>query len=412
LHSASAQEATFPQRLILFWTPHGTVYDAWRPTGSESAFTLGPILQPLAPFQSRLCVLDGLDITHSAVPAPPHTEGIGLVWTGSHLGAGTRFMTQEYPHDWVEGPSVDQVVASRIGTTTPYKSLEFGVDPGGNSPVARMIYAGAGQPLQPESDAGRAFDRLFAGVNLDDAARLEFERARDERRSVLGLVSSQATRARDRVSMDDRFKLQAHLDGLSALEKRLDVARPADCRAPTLEGGSGEPWQLQQQFDVMAAALSCDMTRVASMQFIFGDNDGHVYDWLGIARGHHDITHEGDSNLEARGQLVQISTWYAEQLAYLLRALDAIPEGAGTVLDNTLVVWGSELGTGNSHSFEQVPFVLAGGAAGRLRMGRYLQYGGEAHNRMLVSICHAMGLTDVTSFGTTDGGTGPLSGLG
>ena len=120
LHSASAQEATFPQRLILFWTPHGTVYDSWRPTGTESAFTLGPILQPLAPFQSRLCVLDGLDITHSAVPAPPHTEGIGLVWTGSNLGAGTRFMTQEFPHDWVEGPSVDQVVATRIGTITPY----------------------------------------------------------------------------------------------------------------------------------------------------------------------------------------------------------------------------------------------------------------------------------------------------
>jgi hypothetical protein len=110
-------------------------------------------------------------------------------------------------------------------------------------------------------------------------------------------------------------------------------------------------------------------------------------------------------------KITAINTWYSEQVKYLMDALAAIPEGTGSVLDNTLIVWGNELSRGNSHGNEPVPFVLLGGASGALEMGRFLQYDGTRHNRLLVSICHAMGLTEQQTFGDTDGGSGGLQGL-
>src|SRR5262245_47482947 len=117
LLNAEGAEALFPKRLVLFYTPHGTIYDNWKPSGSATSFTLGPVLKPLAPFQQKINVLDGLQITHSAVRAPSHTEGIGLVWTGSNLSQGSAFNFQGYPFDWVDGPSVDQAIAANVGTS-------------------------------------------------------------------------------------------------------------------------------------------------------------------------------------------------------------------------------------------------------------------------------------------------------
>jgi hypothetical protein len=126
---------------------------------------------------------------------------------------------------------------------------------------------------------------------------------------------------------------------------------------------------------------------------------------------HHLLSHEGDMNGGAQADLSTIYSWYADRFAYFLDLLDGLPEGDGTVLDNSIVVWGSELGKGNTHSFENVPFVVAGGAGGRLAGGRYLEYDTVDHNRLLVSICHLMGYEDVESFGATDVGSGPLAGL-
>jgi hypothetical protein len=200
---ASAQ-APYPKRLLLFYTPHGTIYDGWKPSGTRDDFTLGSILAPLERHKSKLNVLDGLRIQHSRVPAPPHTEGMSLVWTGSHLGQGNTFMVQEFPIDWVEGPSVDQVIAQRVGAATAFRSLELGVKPAGSSPTSRMIYAGARQPVQPESNPARAFDRLFSGAlpgaMPDAAAALRLAR----RRSVLDVVAGQLTGLQGKLASDLR----------------------------------------------------------------------------------------------------------------------------------------------------------------------------------------------------------------
>lgn len=163
--------------------------------------------------------------------------------------------------------------------------------------------------------------------------------------------------------------------------------------------------------DLIAASLACDLTRVASLQYTVGDNDYGTYSWLGITReGHHPLTHAGDSDVQAKEDLTKIYTWYAERFAYLLDKLDAVKEGSGTLLDNTLVIWGSELGKGNSHSFDNTPFVVAGGAGGRVRTGRFLQFNKVPHNRLLVGALNAFDVQTDT-FGKTDTGKGPLTGL-
>jgi hypothetical protein len=164
------------------------------------------------------------------------------------------------------------------------------------------------------------------------------------------------------------------------------------------------------QIDLMVMALTCDMTRVASLLWTSATSN-QTYPFLGFIDKHHELSHEGDSNTTAQNKLTDINTFYAGELAYLMQKLEAVPEGQGTMLDNTLIVWGNELGKGNSHSHHPIPIVLAGGAQGYFRMGRSMTVGDIIHNRLLVSLCHYMGLTDQETFGNLDAGNGPLNGL-
>ncbi|HVJ16076.1 MAG TPA: DUF1552 domain-containing protein [Polyangiaceae bacterium] len=404
-------------RLILWFTPHGTIYDNWKPSGAGSEFELSPILSPLQGHKDKLVILDGLHINPEGVGAP-HTKGSPLLWTASPLLTDMTFERTDgeggFYHGWNSAPSVDQVILQALGSTTPYPSLEFGVRSGGNHPGTRMIYSAAEAPLAPETDPWDAFDRL-----IGDFGKTEEERAlqRVERRSSLDVVASELEALRGKIGSSERHKLDAHLTAVREIEQRLE-ADPILCAGPMLgdRGDSNVPENTPVVFDrmseLMASSLACGLTDVASMQYRVGENDGgYTYDWLGITSlEHHLMSHEGDSNEAARAELTKIYTWYSERFAYFLDQLAAIPDGDGTLLDNSLVVWGSELGKGNTHDFEHVPFVLAGGAAGKLVTGRYLTYGAVEHNRLLVDICRLMG-HDVDTFGHTDVGHGGLKGL-
>jgi hypothetical protein len=413
---ASGQAAP-PKRLILFFTPHGTVWNQWAPTGTESVFTLSPILQPLERHKSHLTVLAGVGVPDKGVGAP-HTKGPSLLWTGSTLADDGTFNRTDCSggctFGWNTSASIDQLVVAALKPTTVYKSLQFGVRCGGNNPASRMIYTAAQQPLAPETDPWAAFGRLFAVPTAPTAlAKLQAER-----KSSLDVVAAELGAIRTRLAAADRAKLDAHLASVSALEKRLLATQPAACAPPALGAklAAGDqlntPTVVDRQFDLMTAALACDLTRVASFQYSIGDNDGTIYSWLGHTTAHHGMTHAPDSDTATWAAVAQIYNWYATKFGELLDRLAAVKEGAGTMLDNTLVVWGSELGKGNSHSFAQVPFVLAGGAGGALRPGRFLQYpAGTLHNRLLVSIAQAMGATGIAKVGSTDTGSGPLPGL-
>ncbi len=235
-------------------------------------------------------------------------------------------------------------------------------------------------------------------------------------------LRAQATRmlgVKKQATAEDRHKLESHLESVRRIETRLEQ-KPVACsrvvRQPqALDPNAADnvPAILDLQQDLLVASLACDITRVASLQYRVGENDSQRYPWLGIDQeDHHLLSHAGDSAADQRGKLIKIYTWYADRFARLLDGLAAVREGDETLLDNTLVVWGSEIAKGNTHGFIGMPFVTAGSCGGRVRTGRFLEYAPSTpHNRLLVSICHAMGLPDIERFGSTDDGRGPLQRL-
>jgi hypothetical protein len=419
LLNAQGQEAQ-PLRLILWFTPHGTIYDNWKPAGGQTDFTFSPILKPLERHRAKVNILDGLKIQD--VPdgvGAPHTKGPPLLWTASPLNKDMTFTREDGSggmyYGWNSAPSLDQVLLNQLNVTTPYKSLEFGVRSGGSHPGRRMIFTGSETPLAPETNPWQAFDRLIGDIGKTTG---ELEAIRAERRSVLDVLDGELVSLQGKVSKADKLKIDAHLAAVREVEMRLQNS-PIACEGPVLGNevdsnlASNTPVVMDALISLMAASLSCGLTQVASMQYRVGENDGgYLYDWLGITSlEHHLMTHEPDSNATAKADLSKIYTWYTEMFATFLDKLDAIPEGNGTMLDNSIVVWGSELGKGNSHSFEKVPFVVAGGAGGKLPGGRYLQFDDVLHNRLLVSVAQLMGVPEMDKFGTTDTGSGNLTGF-
>jgi hypothetical protein len=165
------------------------------------------------------------------------------------------------------------------------------------------------------------------------------------------------------------------------------------------------------QMDLMLLAQTCGMTRVSTFMFANADS-WQYYPWLGVNEEHHELSHAGDADTATTEKLVKINVWHSEQFKYMLDALAAVQEPDGsTMLDSSLVLWGNELGAGNSHSYKNIPWVLAGGAGGYLRTGRQLNYKDQPHNNLLVSVCNAMGFDDVKTFGIPGVCTGPLMGL-
>ncbi|MEX1367525.1 MAG: DUF1552 domain-containing protein [Nannocystaceae bacterium] len=409
-----AAPGDFPLRLLLLFSANGSLHEHWAPTGSESDFTFGSILAPLTPYKDKMIVLDGLEMSRDG-PGDGHQKGMGHLWTGSTLLEGTEFQGggNAGTAGWGGGISVEQHIANTVGTETPYSSLEFGVQTQGATVWSRMSYAGANQPIAPEDSPEAMYDRLFADFDVDAT---ELQRIKAQRQSVIDLVKGDLDSLMLRHgSADDRLKIEAHLEAIRAVEQRNQAEIPA-CEVPAAPGGLDHgandnfPLVSQLQTDLMSMALTCDLTRVASLQWSRSVSNVR-FSWLGINDGHHDHSHLGDGDPTMVDNITAINVWYAEQVKYLMDTLAAIPEGDGSVLDNTLIVWGNELSRGNSHGNRPIPFVLLGGAGGRLQMGRYLQYDNVRHNRLLVSLCHAMGLDEQTTFGNTDGGSGGLAGL-
>ena len=408
---AHAAGAPGPRRLILFFTPQATYQKAWKPKGSETSFTLSPVLSPLANFQAKVNVLYGLHMTQNNFNG--HTAGGRQLWTGSETPRGgpdnSPNRTFDYQYGPPQGPSVDQFVAKRIGAATAYPSLEFSIRTG-----QTVIYAGINQPVFGASDPRQAFSRLFAQVSTDTIK---------SRGSVLDVIARDLSRAQTMLDQADRSKLDQHLTAIRGLEKRLTTQQKA-CSGPKDLPQGNDAEYLTSMMDLTTSALACDLTRVVSLQFGQPDNDGDPYPFLGISGSHHDMTHHGSDTMDANGsgtsdrsrsvngQLQSLYTWYSKMFAGLIGRLDAIPEGDGTMLDNTLILWGSELADYETHAFgPSMPFVSAGGANLGVKTGRFLDYGdfGQSHNRLLVSACNAMGLNDVTTFGNTDPGKGPLA---
>lgn len=397
---ALADSSKPAKRLVIFFSPNGTVPKRWRPAGSGASFSFpaGSILEPLAPIKQDVLICDGIDFAGVS----NHEGGMAAMLTG---GGGVGSSSA--------GMSIDQYVAAKIGQSDRFPSLELGVQTsawGGNTQT-RMCYGGPGVFVPPDDEPASVYNRLFGdlveGGNAVDKVLLR-------RKSVIDLVKQDIEHLETRLGTQEKQKLEAHLDAVRKLEMGLQgsgsVGACSKPQAPSVQAQDGPSFPAVGglQMDLLVTALACGMTRVASLQWSHTVGP-HVFSWLGLSEGHHALSHIDDSNAAGVEQFVKAERWFAEQFVSLIERLKKTPDPAGgSLLDSTLVVWTKEMGDSRLHDCFSVPFVLAGG--GVFKPGRYLQFGGAPHQKLLVSICQAMGLSNQT-FGDATKGQGPLDGL-
>jgi hypothetical protein len=405
----------FPKRFVAFFTANGTLPNRWA-SGSGTSFELGSILTPLAPFREKLLLVRGLDMDCTREgPGAGHQKGIGGLLTGQPLNDG-EFTGGDgsIVSGWAAGPSIDQRIAQDIGGDTRFGSLELGVTVRGSNNRHRLAYRGSDDPIPPDNDPWNVYERLFADLGEDPGG---LQRVRDERRSVIDLVRGDLLELEGKLGASERHRLDAHLESLRDVERRMDAigAAGAACENPMMPGRI-DPMNRDNhaeisvlQLDLLAMAFACDLTRVATVLYA-GATSGQTFNWLGFGESHHSLSHEADSNTSAQNKLEQINHFYAEQLAYFLAKLDAIPEGDGTVLDNTIVLWCNALAKGNTHSRRDMSFVVAGSGGGYLDTGRLVEFDGRQHNDLLVTLANAYGV-DIDRWGHPGYTEGPLGRL-
>lgn len=415
---ARAQTVVAPKRFVTMYTPNGVIHDGWWPTAvtSETEFTLSTSHEPLKSYKDRLLLLGGLEMKVAGDGAGgPHQRGIGGLFTNTQLGEGEFVDGCGRTAGWATGISVDQKIAALIGAASPVASLQLGVRATENDVQGRISYAAAGMPLPPLTTPLDVYKRVFENF-LPPATTPDEDAAKQllaQRKSVLDAVASEFAALDTRLSAQDRQTLDAHLTLVRDVERRLSLgigncAKPE--QPPTLDPVSevDMPTIAELELDLLALAFTCDLTRVASFEISTALNRIR-YPWLDSLGEGHALSHAGTSDADAKAQLLKRQNWHSSLIARLFDRLAVVPEGDGSVLDNTLLFWGNEVSMGTTHTHDNMPFVVAGGKWA-FRTGRYVQYAGNSHGDLLVSLLNAMGVEDQT-FGDARFVTGPLPGL-
>ncbi|MGB7347110.1 MAG: DUF1552 domain-containing protein [Pirellulaceae bacterium] len=409
------------QRIVFLFSPNGVIPKHFWPDKEGKEYDIKRILKPLEPFKNQMMTLHGIDNKIKG-DGDGHMRGIGCLLTGIELFPGDIQGGSDTPAGWSMGISLDQYLKNKLQadetSRTRFGSLEFGVMvPDRADTWTRMSYAGANQPVAPISDPYQMFDKLYGQA-----------KNRELLASVLDDLVDDFKKIEQAVSVEDRQLLQEHVAMVRAVEKELQTEFAAGKKSEAEESKSmghavpelppnvetendNIPQIARMQIELLVNSFAADFARVATYQITNSVGQPRMR-WLGIDEGHHGLSHEPDSNEKAYEKLIQINTWYAEQVAFLAKRLSETPEpgGQGTLLDNTTIVWTNELGKGNSHTRDDIPFVLVGGGLG-FDSGRAMKFNSVPHNRLLMTIAQAMG-HETKSFGNPDFcGDGILTGL-
>jgi hypothetical protein len=397
------------QRLVVIFSPDGVVPTTFWPDEEGAKFKLKESLKPLEPFQDKTLFVHGVS-NRVRGDGDGHMRGIGCLLTGIELFPGNIQGGSDTPAGWAKGLSIDQEIRNQLqkdaATKTRFGSLEFGVMvPDRADTWTRMVYTAGNKPVAPIDDPYQMFGKLYGRTKDREALK-----------SVLDDVMADLKKVGDAVGTEDRRLLEEHATFVREMEKELREAQEvaAGHKVPELEPGVKRendriPQISKMQIDLMVNGFAADFSRVATLQYTNSVGQARMK-WLGITEGQHDLSHEPDSNTAAQEKLTKINRWYCEQLAYLAKRLSETPEpgGSGSLLDNTLIVWTNELGKGNSHTHDNIPFVLVGGGLD-FKMGRSLKFKREPHNRLLLALAHGFGHR-VKTFGNPNFcGAGPLS---
>lgn len=408
-----ANSTSTKKRIVFIFSPNGVIPDHFWPDPKAEKMELKRILEPFTPFQDRLLTVHGIDNKIKG-DGDGHMRGIGCLLTGKELFPGDVQGGSDTPAGWCQGISVDQFLKNQLQadpkSQTRFGSLEFGLMvPERADTWTRLSYAGPNQPVAPIDNPYEMFDKLYGQT-----------KNRSLLASVLDEVGDDLKQVEKLVGAEDKKLLQQHLTLVREVEKELkaelqqtkksEVGHALPALAPNVEEQNDNMPQLSKmQIELLVASFAADFARVATYQITNSVGQPKMK-WLGISESHHELSHEPDSNKEAYEKLIKINTWYAEQVALLAKRLSETPEpgGEGSLLDNTTLVWTNELGKGNSHTRDNIPFVLLGGNLGFAK-GKALDFKGTPHNRLLMTFCEAMGYPQ-KSFGNPDYcGNGALS---
>ncbi len=403
-----ANQTARKQRLVIIFSPNGVVQKNFWPDEEGDEFTLKESLTPLEPFKDRLLTLHGV-CDKVRGDGDSHMRGIGCLLTGIELFPGNIQGGSDTPAGWSSGLSIDQEIKNFLqadaATRTRFGSLEFGVMvPDRADTWTRMSYSGPNKPNTPIDDPYRMFAKMYG--RMKDQENLK---------SILDDLQGDLKTLASNVNSEDRRLLEEQTTFVREMERELSTG-PVDGighAVPDLEPGVKEeadnmPRLSKMQIELMVNSFASDFTRVATLQYTNSVGDAKMR-FLGVDQGHHELSHNPDDDEKSQEKLTTINKWYAEQVAYLAKRLAETPEpgGGGSLLDNTLIVWTNELGKGNSHTLDNIPFVLVGNGLD-FKMGRSLKFGRVPHNRFLMSLAHGFGHR-IDRFGNPDFCTvGPL----
>jgi hypothetical protein len=403
------QSAAAPKtRFVAFYIPHGATMDKWTPATEGTGFEFTEILKPLEPFRDRVNIVSGL--------AHPYVAGAGgadVSAGANHTRAAAVFLTGAVPERGPQahlGVSADQVAAKQIGQETPLPSLELSIEESVLACEAAFSCAyrnsiswkSATEPLPMNSNPRLVFEKLF-GVGATDAER---RARREESRSLLDSVTGQIASLQKDLPASDRRRLSQYLEDIREIERRIqraDAANRADLTLPELPVGVPPTFQehVKLMMDLQVIALQADITRVSTMM-ISRELSGAVFPETSIRDPFHNLSHHSND----RGNMdrfAQLNTYHMTKFAYFVDRLKATSDGDGTLLDHSLVLYGSSLSDGNQHNFSPLPIVLAGGASGKVKGGRHLVFPKDTHmSNLLVAMLNTLDAR-VEKFGDSTG---------
>jgi len=389
-------------RLGFFFVPHGAVQARWRPA-QVGALEMSPILEPLAPFRDQLNVISDLALplayTEDASAAANHSSSSAVFLSGARMHKNTNQL----------GMTVDQVAAKHIGRESLLPSLELGIEDASNSCGEgwscayrdTLSWLDERTPLPVERNPQVLFERLF-GTGATDEARAS---NRTESRSILDAVSEQTARMTRDLPAADRRRLDQYLTDVREIERRLQIASrvSGDVPPPTKPSGIPDDFEehLKTMFDLQVLAWQAGMTRVSTLM-LAKEASNAVYPKSGVRDAFHPLSHHSNIQ-ENKDKLAQINRYHIGLFGYLLGKMRQTPDGEGTLLDNTILMWGSGMGDSNVHNHDPLPILLAGGGAGKLKGGRHISAGNKVTLANLhLTVLRKAGI-EVETFGDSTG---------
>jgi hypothetical protein len=380
----------FPKRLVTITWTNGVYGSSQWPsaTGSLDATTIPSVMSPLTPYVSKLLIPRGVNLQaeYDSNAYGGHF-GYPCMLTGTQNGSS---------------PSIDTTIAATLNVANG--QLTLGCLPQGSY----TSWSPGGQHNSQITNPYTLFTKLFPGVGKTSSAVASLNARRG---SVLDAANAQLQNFQGIVGTDDKVKIQAHLDSVRSLEMQLTATANA-CTAPTLtqgigftSSGSNEalsvfPTQVNFMMQLAALAVTCGIARCITMDLINdGGGDVLTFNFLNPpinSPQYHTLAHQG---MAAASQKTQIDTWWYTQVATLVSALDASPEGSSTTLDNTVVLVCNDMQEGYNHKSSNIPFVMIGSCGGFFKTGQFVGFDSTPNNKLLTSVCHAMGLANVTGVG-------------